>query len=76
MTTLKGVGLTALSKALLVCSIANSACVYFEHQSLVATGQAEVLLSKASYNLFDIGNNEALKNVLDNKLERAKELIA
>ena len=74
--TLVAIGLSALAKATMVCFIANSACVFFEHQSLVAAGETDKLLTKAGNFLFEVSSSHATQNQIDIKLSKAKELTA
>ena len=75
-TQLLATGLSALAKATMVCAIANSACVFFEHQSLVAAGETDKLLTKAGSFLFGVSGSHAIQNKIDIKLSKAKELTA
>lgn len=73
-TRLIATGLSALAKATMVCAIANSACVFFEHQSLVAAGETDKLLIKAGNFLFGVSGSHATQKEIDIKLSQAKEL--
>ncbi|MGL5834253.1 MAG: hypothetical protein ACRC1Z_13610 [Waterburya sp.] len=75
-TRLIATGLSALAKATMVCAIANSACVFFEHQSLVAAGETDKLLIKAGNFLFGVSGSHATQKEIDIKLSQAKELTA